>query len=188
MVSRHLTPAASASSSERRVPASLTASRFPPSLPLWPLQLSNELMVFFPSGASPRSEIKLHINQLGPPDTLLWVPSVVVCWPGEHACSSSAVALPFQHTPCSLRQRDRSFFRWKRQACFGRFCLAYLPSLRSCGSFMLSGYVTLMKHKLVGWSMDFLLFCVKMTVFGKLPSGYNLACMGLWENITVSIC
>lgn len=36
--------------------------------------------------------------------------------------------------------------------------------------------------------MLFLLYCVKTTVFGKLPSAYNFACMGLKENITVSIC
>lgn len=35
--------------------------------------------------------------------------------------------------------------------------------------------------------MHFLLHCLKITVSGKIPSGYNLACMDPRQNTTVSI-
>lgn len=35
--------------------------------------------------------------------------------------------------------------------------------------------------------MQFLLYCLKITVSGKIPSGYNLACMDPRQNTTVSI-
>ena len=34
----------------------------------------------------------------------------------------------------------------------------------------------------------FLLYCLKITVSRKIPSGYNLACMDPRKNTTVSIC
>lgn len=72
---------------------------------LYSCQMS--LWSFFPSSALPWSEIKLHINQLGFPDTLLWASSVVLCRLVEHACRSKA-GLPFQNTLCSPRPRDRA--------------------------------------------------------------------------------
>lgn len=88
------------------------------------------LWSFIPPVLYPWSEIKLHINQLGFPDTLLWASFVVLCCLIEHAFRSMAF-LPFQNTLCSQRRHDISLFRWKGQACFGSFCVAYLTLVRS---------------------------------------------------------